>query len=249
MSNRTYQYLDPDFSPEKTKKYTLLVKADNTRFSFAITDKNKLLVLAEGLDIEELNGPADENDFLFKSYKQSIIGLTGNAFTFAPVSLFNPEKVADFARFLDVQDTEKVFSQPFDDENQVIFKVGEPALPAVGDKFGLKNIVFAPKGWIMAVRGNAEKNNLLLNIDRNKVEILNFTDGRLRFYNEFEFENEDELVYFTSFVAGELQLAPEAVTVILSGEIEEADKNYNRLGEFFSKVELNGTAIIDMPAK
>jgi hypothetical protein len=88
-----------------------------------------------------------------------------------------------------------------------------------------------------------------LNISGDKVEILNFTDGRLRFYNEFEFENEDELVYFTSFVAGELQLAPEAITVILSGEIEEADKNYNRLGEFFNKVELNGTTIVEMPAK
>ena len=249
MSNRNYQYLDPDFSPEKTKKYTLLVKADNTKFSFAITDKNKLLVLAEGLDISELNGLADEDDFLFKNYKQSIIGLTGNAFTLVPVSLFNPDKVADFARFLDVQETEKVFSQPFDDDNQVVFKVDEPLLPVITDKFDLKNVVFAPKGWAMAVRDNSAKNNLYLNISSGKVEILNFTDGKLHFYNEFEFENEDELVYFTSFVAGELQLAPEVTTLILSGDVEAGDKNFNRLSEFFNTVELNGTAIIQMPAQ
>ncbi len=249
MSNRNYQYLDPDFSPEKTKKYTLLVKADNTKFSFAITEKNKLLVLAEGLDIGALSAPADENDFLFKNYKQCIIGLAANTFTFVPVSLFNPDKVADFARFLDVQDSEKIFSQPLDDENQVIFKAGEPALPAITNKFDLKNVVFAPKGWIMALRGNSAKNTLFLDISDGKVEILNFTDGRLRFYNGFEFENEDELVYFTSFVAGELQLAPETITVILSGQVEADDKNFNRLSEFFNKVELNEAAVVEMPAK
>jgi Protein of unknown function (DUF3822) len=250
MSNRNYQYLDPDFSPEKTKKYTLLVKADNTAFSFAVTDKNKLLVLTEGHNINELNGPTDENDFLFKSYKQSIIGLSGNAFTFVPVSLFDPEKVADFARFLDVKATEKVFSLPFDADNQVIFKAGEPLLSAIADKFDLKDVVFAPKGWATTVAGNGPSNNdLFLNITDETVEILNFKGDKLRFYNTFEFQNEDELVYFTSFVAGELQLAPESISLILSGEIELDDKNYNRLGEFFNKVELNGTGIVNMPAQ
>jgi hypothetical protein len=250
MSNRNYQYLDPDFSPEKTKKYTLLVKADNATFSFAITDKNKLLVLTGGHDIDELNSATDENDFLFKSYKQTIIGLAGNAFTFVPVSLFDPEKVADFARFLDVKATEKVFSQPFDADNQVIFKVGEPVLSVIVDKFDLKDVVFEPKGWATAIAGNGPSNSdLFLNITGETVEILNFKDNKLRFYNTFEFQNEDELVYFTSFVAGELQLAPESISLILSGEVEPDDKNYNRLGEFFNKVELNGARVVNMPAQ
>lgn len=249
MSNRNYQYLDPEFSPDKANEYTLLVKADNTNFSFAVITGNKLLILAEAVDLSELSGPAEENDILFKSYGHSIIGLSGNAFTFVPVSLFDPGKVADFARFLDVQATEKVFSQPFDTDNQVIFKVGEPVLSAITDKFDLKNIVFAPKGWIKAIANPSSKNKLYLDINTNKVEILNLIDGKLRFYNGFEFENEDELVYFTSFVAGELQLSTDEITLILSGEVEANDKNYNRLSEFFNEVELSRTVVIDTPAQ
>jgi hypothetical protein len=249
MSNRNYQYLDPDFSPEKANEYTLLVKADNTHFSFAIITGNKLLVLAEGLDVSELSGPADENDILFKSYGQSTIGLSVEAFTFVPVSLFNPDKVADFARFLDVQGTEKVFSQPFDADNQVIFKAGDPLLNTITDKFDQKNIVFAPKGWVAAIRSQSSKNRLYLDIGTDRVEILNFSDGKLRFYNGFEFQNEDELVYFTSFVAGELQLATDEITLILSGEVGADDKNHTRLGEFFNKVELSRTAVVDLPAQ
>ena len=83
---------------------------------------------------------------LSADYSKHIVGIPYTGFTVVPASLFNPEKVADFARFLDVKRDEKVFSQQLDADNQVIFKADNSLVNLVAEKFGVNNIVFAPKG-------------------------------------------------------------------------------------------------------
>ncbi|MBS1529405.1 MAG: DUF3822 family protein, partial [Bacteroidetes bacterium] len=229
MDNLSYQYLDSSFSPDKAAKYTLLLQGDSSRFSFAVTEKNKLLVLSNHLGWDIFDDP-ENNSLLFINYGRRIIGLPCSGFTFIPVSLFNPEKVADFARFLDVKAEEKVFSQPLDHDNQVIFKICGELLGKVSGRFSLNDIVFAPKGWILAAGGDGPSSqDMYLNVTVNTIEILNFREGKLRFYNSFNFMNEDELAYFVMVAANELQLQPESVNVILSGDIESGDGNFNRL--------------------
>lgn len=248
MDNRNYQYLDHNFDPAQTGDYTLLVRADADNFSFAITDANKLLLLSDQVDLSVLNEPAGENDLLFKNYKQQIIGVSNTGFTLIPASIFNPEKVADFARFLNVKPTEKVFSQPLDTDNQVLFKVKGDFVNILTEKFNTKDVVFGARGWIKAVAGDGPANQYLyLNVTGNLVEILNFRDGKLRFYNNFEFMNGDELAYFSTVVASELQLPDEAVTLVLSGDINPDDQNGSRLAKFFRRVELNATCPVKLP--
>jgi len=244
MSNHNHHYRDTDFNPEQSADYTLLVQVGPDSFSYAVTGQNKLLVLEENISLGELTEPTEEHNHLSTNYKQRIIGLPNNGFTFIPDSLFRPDHVADFARFLDVKAGEKVFSQPLDADNQVIYKVDEK----LADKFSVNNVVFAAKGWIMATAANnPAKENLYLNIDNDKVELLNFRESKLRFYNGFEFKNEDELVYFTSLVTEELQLQTQNITLILSGDVEHGDKNSNRLIEFFQHVQLTELKVLDLP--
>jgi hypothetical protein len=248
MSNHKTYYRDNDFRQEHSANYTLLVQIGPLTFSYAVIGHNRLLALELEHDLDELTEVTGENNLLFATYKQCIIGLPQAGFTFVPVSLFRPDRVADFARFLDVKANEKVFSQPLDIENQVIYKVDENIATAIADKFDIKNTVFAAKGWILAMAANNPPNeNLYVNIDNDKVELLNFKNDKLHFYNSFEFKNEDELVYFTSFVAEELQLQASNITLVLSGDVEAGDKNSNRLAEFFNKVELNGLKAVQLP--
>ncbi|MFB9844924.1 DUF3822 family protein [Mucilaginibacter ginsenosidivorans] len=248
MDNRNYQYLDNNFDPEQTGGYTLLVSADANGFSFAVTDGNKLLLLSDRVDLGVLNLPGGDNELLFKNYRQRIIGVPNTGFTFIPVRVFNPEKAADFARFLDVKPSEKVFSQPLDADNQVLFKVRGDLINALAEKFDTKDVVFGAMGWIKAVAGDGPANQYLyLNVTGNLVEILNFRDGKLRFYNNFEFMNGDELAYFSTVVASELQLPDEAVTLVLSGDIIPDDENGSRLAKFFRRVEINTTCPVKLP--
>lgn len=248
MSTHNHHYRDPDFNAEQTADHTLLLQIGASSFSYAVTGQNKLLVLEENISISELTEASEQPSLLLATYKQRIIGLPQNGFTFVPVSLFRPDRVADFARFLDVKPTEKVFSQPLDAENQVIYRVDGGIAADVADKFDVNNAVFFAKGWIKAVAGiNPSDHCLYLDIDNDKVNILNFKEGKLHFYNSFEFKTEDELVYFTTFVAEELQLHPQNITISLSGDISLDDKNSIRLAKFFGKIELNDLKTLDLP--
>lgn len=218
--------------------YTLLIKIGSHSFSYAVAGQGRMLVLKENLDLNELRQPSD--NMLTTDYGQRVVAVPYTGFTIVPVSLFNPDKVADFARFLDVKRDEKVFSQPLDADNQVIFKADNALVNLVAERFGINSIVFAPKGWVkLTAANNPADNQIYLNVEGSKAEFLNFKEGKLRFYNSFEFMAPDELAYFATLVASELQLLPGDVALILSGTITPDDENGIRLDRFFRKLELN----------
>ena len=250
MNNRKYQYLDAGLNPQKAADHTLLVQVGADSFSFAVTDGQKLLLLAENLNPDELNGAGGDDDPLFRNYAKRIIGLDYSGFTFIPSAIFDPQKTADFARFLNVKSTEKVFSQPVDAGNQVIFKASDKISDKIATNFDLKDVVFGPAGWIKAVaNSNPAAKSLYLNITANRAEILNFTDDKIRFFNRFEFMNEDELAYFATVVAGELEILPATVSIYVSGGIAIGDKNFTRLQKFFGRVYVNTANPVQLPAQ
>jgi hypothetical protein len=250
MSNHNHHYRHNDFRAEQTADYTLLIQVGMGSLSYAVVDQNELLVLEENISISELNEPSEEHSILSGSYKQRIIGLPQNGFTFVPVSLLKPGLVADFARFLDVKETEKVFSQPLDTENQVIYKVDEHIADVISKKYAVEDTIFGAKGWVkLTAANNPTNNDLYVNIDTDKVELLNFRDGKLRFYNSFEFKTADELVYFTMFVIEELKLQPQNTNLLLSGNISQDDENASRLAKFFGKIGLNSLKTIELPGE
>jgi hypothetical protein len=250
MSNRKYQYLDADLNPQNAADHTLLMQVGAGNFSFAVTDGRKLLLLADNASTDELNGPNGEDDLLFRNYGRRIIGLSYTGFTLLPLSIFEPEKTAGFARFLDVKPTEKIFSQSLDTENQVIFKACGEVSDSIAANFDLNNVVFGPAGWIKAIAGNSPADkSLYLNISGNQAEILNFTDDKIRFYNRFEFMSEDELAYFATVVAGELDVPPMAVSIYVSGNIADGDRNFNRLKKFFGRVYVNPVRQLQLPGE
>ncbi|HVW15965.1 MAG TPA: DUF3822 family protein [Mucilaginibacter sp.] len=248
MDKLSYQYLDHDFDPEHSGDYTLLMQADEVQFTVAVTDQHKLLLLSNPISTGTLSGSGDGSELLFRDYGQRIAGLSFTGFTIIPLSLFNPEKTADFARFLDVKPTDKVFSQPLDDANQVIFKADEKLVSAIAGKFSIRNVVFAARGWIAAIaETNPLHTSLYLNLMSNKVDVLNFNDGKLRFYNRFGFGNSDELAYFISLAAQELQLQPQEMSLSISGNVTSDDHNISRLSDFFGKVEINDLHVTSLP--
>ena len=230
--------------------YTLLIRIGLNSFSYAVAGQGRLLALKENLDLSELSEPTDGNKMLAADYSQYIVGIPYTGFTIVPASLFNPEKVADFARFLDVKRDEKIFSQQLDANNQVIFKADNSLVNLVAEKFGINSIVFAPKGWIkLTAVNNPADNQIFLNVEGKKAEFLNFKEGKLRFYNSFEFMAPDELAYFATLVASELQLQPGNVTLVLSGGITQGDENGIGLDRFFRKLELNTVSALALSGR
>jgi hypothetical protein len=249
MSDTENKYTDSSFNLYQAYSYTLLLQVELNAFSYAVVDKNRLLVLAQNCDLDELAYPKQLSELLSATYKKVIIGMPATGLTLVPDSLFNPDRVADIARFLDVKENEKVFAQTLDNQNVIIYKTAGHLVEAV-EKFGLQNTVYTAQGWIKTIEKSDPPNNkLYVEIGKDTVHFLYFSGGSLRFYNVFEFKSEDELVYFTSFVAEELDLKPQQTTLVLSGDISVGDKNMNRLGDFYPKIEINGLQTLELPGQ
>lgn len=242
-------YTDNSFNLYQAYSYTLLLQVEPASFSYAVVNDNHLLVSAQNCDLQELAQPLALSDLLSATYKRVIIGMPASGLTLIPNSLFREERVSGFARFLDVKDNEKVFAQPLDDTNAIIYKTGDYLVSAV-QKFGLQNTVHTAKGWIKAIAKSSPPNtNLYLEVGKDKVQFLYFSLDALRFYNAFEFKNEDELAYFTSFVTEELNLKPQNITLVISGDVAAGDKNLIRLAYFFPKIELNILKVLELPGQ
>jgi hypothetical protein len=242
-------YIDNSFNLYQAYSYTLLLQVEATSFSYAVVNDNQLLVSALNCDLQELIQPMALNDLLSATYKKVIIGMPASGLTLIPNSLLRENQVSGFARFLDVKDNEKVFAQTLDDINSVIYKTSDSHVAAV-EKFGLQNTVYTAKGWIKAIaKSNPPNNNLYLEITKDIVQFLYFSLNVLRFYNTFEFKNDDELAYFTSFVTDELKLKAPFITLVVSGDVAAGDKNISRLAYFFPKIEINGLKVLELPGQ
>lgn len=246
MSN-TDNYTDNTFNLHQAYSYTLLLQVEANSFSYAVVNNNRLLVSAQDCDLQELAQPRHLHDLLSATYRKVVIGMPSAALTLVPESLFSEDKVSAFARYLDVKDDEKVFAQKLDEQNAVIYKTNSRLIDIVA-KFGLQNTVYTAKGWIKAIsQQNPSGNSLYLDVSNDRVQFVYFALDSIRFYNTFEFKTEDELVYFTSFVAEELNLRPQNITLVVSGDITAGDKNLVRLGNFYPKIELNSAKVLDIP--
>jgi hypothetical protein len=249
MGDLDNNYTDNSFNLYQAYSYTLLLQVELHAFSYAVIHKNRLLVSAQNCDLDELAHPKQLIDLLSATYKKVIIGLPAAGLTLVPKSLYSEDHVADFARFLDVKENEKVFAQILHDQNIIIYKTNS-ALVDVVERFGLQNTVYTAQGWIKAIeKSNPADNKLFLEIGKNTVQFLHLSGGNLRFYNTFEFKSEDELAYFTTFVTGELNLRAQETTLVLSGDINAGDKNMTRLGDFYPKIEINGLKILELPGQ
>jgi len=240
-------YTDSSFNLYQAYTYVLLLQLGKTTFNYAVVYKNRLLASGQHIDIKELSEPDLLIDLLSATYKKVIIGLPATNSTLVPKSIFDEDHVGEFASFLDVKDDEKVFAQTLDLQNVIVYKTDSALVSAV-EKFNLQNTYYTAEGWIKAIKKSSPPDsNLYLNINKNTVEFLYFLSGSIRFYNTFQFENEDDLAYYTSFVCDELQLNPAYTALVLSGDIDAGDKNMLRLADFYPKIELNNLGVLELP--
>ncbi len=245
--NNHNNYHDSNFNLNEASGYTLLIQAQAATFDYAIVDETRLLVYVQNSPVDELTNPKHLKSLLAANYKKVVVGLPATALTLIPNSLYSDEHAAQYARFLDVGDNEKVLIQPLDDDNKIIYKTTATTVGAV-ERFGLQNTVYAAKGSIKSIaNSNPGIGSLYLELGDEAVQFLYFASGKLRFFNTFEFYNADELVYFTALVCEELNLKASEVTLILSGNVSPGDTQLNRLIDFYPKVDVTTLRVLELP--
>lgn len=247
MSENRHHYTSDDLSLTQAHSYTLLLQVDANSFNYAVLSGNQLLSWGENYSLDELRDPQQLRDILTANYRQVITGLHTTGFTLLPQNLFDNDRLADIARLLDVSNTEKVQAEVLDSQNVIIYKVDEVLTYAVKDLDNQKT-AFTDTGWIKAIANNYPlSNDVYLNIANDVVSVVNFTNSKLRFYNHFTFKNHEELAYFCALVTTELEIKPENAKLALSGDINDTDRYFTYLKDFFGEVTLNNIQVLTLP--
>lgn len=248
MGEQTYTFRDPSFNIDRSPYFTLLIQVNKDSFSYAITNGTELIAAGLNLNISELENPIAFADVLTATYKNTIVGLPADGFTLVPAQLFSKDQITNYARLLNVKPNERVLAQELDKNNFIIYKTDENTIASV-QKFGLNNFVYLDKGWITAVAQSEPSNqDIYIQAENSKANILYFKDGNIRFYNSFACNNTDDLIYYTSLVVDEIDLDANAIEIKLSSS-SSADKYQTQLARFFKNVVTFDPQILELPSE
>lgn len=235
-------FFDPNFNPEYTADYQLIIILDSEKFSYAVRHSitNRLVRVSTDNMLNELFDPQYHAGVFTSNYQKIIVAAQTKSFCLIPDAVFTHENLPDFAAFLSVKEADVILTDQIENgQNTVIFTFPEDLTQKIATQFGTIKIQFAPKSWIKTVvDAKLSGQNLHLFLDENYLQLLFSDQENIRFYNQFSCSTADEIVYYTALVTQQLELKPEETTLIICGRAEAGSEQLLRLDEFFKAVVL-----------
>lgn len=246
MSEYSFTYKSDGFSLAKAPDSTLYIKACKAELSILIAEGGRLLAWKDKCPLADMSANDNLAQVLTAHFKKVIIGLTPDALTLVPAPLFDAENLADYARFLDVHATDRVFASELDADNQVVCRINHAITDALASRFNLQDTVPAYRGWLAAIAKTEPGNNTIyLDVNCGQVTMANFNSGKLRFLNTFAVGDVNDILYYGLFVVQQLDMQADYTSLIVSGNCPAAD--FDKLNEFFRIVKYNDLKAIDVP--
>ncbi|WP_162847097.1 DUF3822 family protein [Mucilaginibacter gracilis] len=250
MSKGRFNYYDPEYDPKVTDGNELLLVVNNNTFGFIVSQirTKKVLVWGEDYDNDELQNPEALKDILLGNYSSVKAVVPSVTFTIIPKDLFKETDIIEYSRFLTPEPDDVLLTNEFDVTNNVVFAVSKTIMEVLKNKLNKASIFFAGKVFAATVNFARHDNaNLYAHIEGNRLQLLYFRNAEFAFYNNFEFNNPDELMYFVVLTANELGLNLDETSVILSGDVNISDKKIHRVSDLLPKVYLNQTKMVQLP--
>ena len=230
----------------------LSIQINLSGLSFCILDKDLNSVIhLEHIKFDETKNPetlleAVQNTFLnYKPLQQSFTEVfvlhQNNWSTLVPSSIFKTDHIADYLKYntkilaTDLVDVDALnhlelhcVFVPFTNINNFIF-----------EKFG--SFTFMHSSSIMIDKLSIlEKNNtnkkVYIYVSNNDFDLIVFQSEKLLFFNHFEFNTPEDLLYYVLFSFEQLQLNPELISVKLLGEIKSNDALFTLLYKYVRHV-------------
>lgn len=90
---------------------------------------------------------------------------------------------------------------------------------------------------------NTTTPSLYLNININHMEITYFVKNKLVFYNRFDFNTKEDVMYYLLFTIDQLKLNPEEIPIVITGNISEDDDNYKIIYKYIRNVSIFNSEI------
>ncbi|GAA4231366.1 DUF3822 family protein [Postechiella marina] len=152
--------------------------------------------------------------------------------TLVPKALFNEDNIADYLKF-----NSKILKSDYITYDDI--KLNESVnvyVPYVNinnfiyEKFGaftFKHFSTILIEQILLLEKNNTSTKIYAHVSSNHFELVITKDGKLLLYNSFEYNSEEDFIYYLLFTAEQLHLNPEQVELVFLGDITKDDAIYN----------------------
>lgn len=182
-----------------------------------------------------------EHDALTSQYDEIVVLHENSLNSFVPVALFDENYKGSYLQY-----NTKVFETDFFTYDHLktheIINVYVPYVNVNNyliDQFG--SFEYNHYGTklvegLLKIAGKNPSPVMYVHVASSHFEIIIIQNQKLQLYNSFEYQNEDDFLYFILFTAEQLHINPEDFTLVLLGQITEGDILYNRLYDYIRNV-------------
>ena len=169
-------------------------------------------------------------DNVFQNKFSSIIVLHDNELsTLVPKSLFNEDCIADYLKF-----NSKILVSDFLAYDQLAINesinIYVPYISVnnfIYDHFGAftyKHVSTVLIEEILLIEKNSTSSKIYVNVGKNHFETIVVDKSKLLLYNTFEYNTNEDFIYYILFVLEQLNLNPETINLVFLSDVIENDE-------------------------
>jgi len=203
--------------------FSIFDNSSNNVSSLKSFTKDRILTPMELLDY--LKFVVDTEHLKSKSFDSVTIIYKNELSTLVPKELFNEEHIADYLKFNNkILPTDYISFDELNDQTVNVFVPLVNINNFVYDTFGTftyKHFSTVYIDYVMKHLVNYQETKMFVNVDENLFEILVVKDGKMIFFNTFNYSTEEDFIYYILFTAEQLKLNPEVFSLVFTGNIEE----------------------------
>ncbi|WP_316810772.1 DUF3822 family protein [Pedobacter heparinus] len=254
--------VDQEFDPNTTANCDLLLKITADSFSYAIIDKSsdQLKAVYDEQECENVSQTlADrlKNDiYLTLIFKEIKIAVHTENNINIPSELFDPQQLAQYARFFTEEQSENLYTRPFPafgfTSIFTLQQFTEETLSASLNNYKL----YTQHSTVLALAAKSDTATLLLDFTAASFNAAYIINDKLIFQNHYQIENAEEFNYYLLLIISQLQLEPGNTELQLSGIIHEGNNHYRCIEKYFKTIcfnlppvkETDHSILDDMPA-
>lgn len=245
-------FIDPFFKVEHQGSYFLSMLLGNDGVSLAALDlkSNTYLALEEFVfetspsfqrSLAEFEQSFDSSFILNIGFDRIVVGVVNEHSVLVPEALFDGERTSDYFNLTHgyCENYEVLDEFLVNLKARNVFALPPDLRDFLKERFPNSKIKHAFSSLIDSISLTYKKiqgDNLILHVQLSHFEILFIRDGRLEFFNSFNYSTSEDFIYYVLFAVEQLGLNPETINVTVLGETDAESGSYTLLYKYVRNV-------------
>ncbi len=242
--------LDKSFQKSKVTGYKLYVEIsycsikqlvlDTSSNTFIGFQKQELTNISNDFTLtNELKKFVKEDELFNHNYKSVYVSVVNNRSTLIPNAIYKSERLESYHHFnFLIQEDDKFYADKLININtHNVYSISKK----ITDVFGhLKNLEFKHfsssliEAALIDAKANKALSSIYVNVLSKSFQIIVIKNQKLELYNSFNYQSNEDFIYYLLFVLEQLNINNEEATIKLSGNIQKNTNLYTALYKYIN---------------